>query len=54
MVRALVLEPKDPGSIPVGKFLEGHDFTSQSWKIKGTYRNISAFIDTFDISIFKL
>ncbi len=33
-VRALVLEPIDPGSILDGEFLEGHDFASQSWKIQ--------------------
>jgi hypothetical protein len=31
-VRALVLEPIDPGSILDGEFLEGHDFTSPPWK----------------------
>jgi plasmid maintenance system antidote protein VapI len=30
-VRALVLEPIDPGSILNGEFLEGHDFTSPTW-----------------------
>ncbi len=34
-VRALVLEPVDPGSILSGEFLESHDFTSPSWKKQG-------------------
>ncbi len=34
-VITLVLEPVDPGSILDGEFLEGHEFTSPSWKKKG-------------------
>jgi hypothetical protein len=34
MVIALVLEFKDSGSILAREFLEGHDFTSQSWKMQ--------------------
>ncbi len=35
IVRALVLEPIDPGSILTGGFLEGHDFTAPHERFGG-------------------
>jgi hypothetical protein len=35
MVRALVLEPIDPGSILAGGFLEGRDFTTHHGRFGG-------------------
>ncbi len=42
-VGALVLEPIDPGSILDGEFVEGHDVTSQSWKIQESRSEILRF-----------
>jgi hypothetical protein len=35
MLKALVLEPIDPGSILAGGFLEGHDFTTRHGRFGG-------------------